>query len=334
MVDWIYPYDRLNSPIELSVDRVLLDGTELDDAHLHVEIREARLLESDSPDWAHADIDVSVSVPTGALDEWGSDPKVLAVINCARSNSREAVELVEDSSDPTKWTATFKLERPTWFGRLDLSAWVVARTADVDNRMIGSCEPWTLRLDDVPAPPVGGAIARKWVNFKDDPEHPELKEMLSPLAAQATYLDLTTEPILYLNKGFEGLVAVLDDEGSRNHGQQALHDQVRTAIAAEVWWAMWWAALHSAEIDDGSGDISWAEDWHQTAAGTAARYLEGESSGEAIERVLQALNSPGTASDTASKLYNAAAKRVGANKRLRNSIELLLNNQPEDDPND
>jgi hypothetical protein len=172
-----------------------------------------------------------------------------------------------------------------------------------------------------------------WQNFAD-PKLSELEDILKPFSAEPTFLSLSTgKPVLYLNEAFEGLYALLEENPGSDPNQQALHDQVRSMIAIECWWGMWWAALHAINVDPITEELDGElAEWQRTAAEIAISYLDVDGSGdEALRNVAKSLTNPGEAALTAEQLRRAATQRVGSATRLAKSIRLLSTNQMEDD---
>lgn len=59
-----------------------------------------------------------------------------------------------------------------------------------------------------------------------------------------------SDPVLFLNRDFEGLEGLLVDRRRRPPAERAVHDHARGAIAAEAWLLLFLDALAHVEIDD------------------------------------------------------------------------------------
>jgi hypothetical protein len=331
MTDWLFPYATLSSPVEVAVTGVTTDGGALPSNHILRDSLEVRLLDAENSEWQCAQLAIELSTAPDAVAEWEPPPAAYVVLNCGSSNARQTGFL--SSEGEGKWRGTLEIDRSNWFGRLDLFGYLVAPSDGVPDRVIGSAPAWAIRLDDVPAPPIDGAIEMDWQNFAD-PKLSELEDILKPFSAEPTFLSLSTgKPVLYLNEAFEGLYALLEENPGSDPNQQALHDQVRSMIAIECWWGMWWAALHAINVDPITEELDGElAEWQRTAAEIAISYLDVDGSGdEALRNVAKSLANPGEAALTAEQLRRAATQRVGSATRLAKSIRLLSTNQMEDD---
>jgi hypothetical protein len=325
MPDWFYPYKRLFGDVGLKLDSLSIDGEDVPGGSVDSNRREVRLLDLEREDWEAADLDVVLSGPMTELREWqreGAAPVAFAVAHCAASNTRQAIRLEPDPGDPSRWRGTLELQRSNWFGRIDLRASLVASVDGERDRMIGAADPWVIRLDDVPPPPVSGAIKTLWHDFTA-PEG-EL-EWLGEHKAEPLFLRLEDEqPVLYLNRGFEGLKALLDRKPKRDRGEKALHDEVRGSIAAQVWAAMFNAAVQAIRDEEGEAPDWPEETWKRTALEMLLdRIYPDKPPDDALREIAEMRRDESFGGALQQELLIAASKHVGGARLLREAIKQL-----------
>jgi hypothetical protein len=323
---WIYPYPRLFGDVDLRVDGLKVDGETVPGSKVDADHREVRLLGLERATWKHAEIPVSISGPQTELADLDGRPRALVVADCPATNARVAVGLTPTDGDPSTWTGRLELDRGSWYGRIDLTAILVHTVEGVEARAIGEAEPWTVRLDDIPPPPVHGAIAVVWHNFREPDEQ---LEWLKEYEAEAAYLRLDDErPTLFLNRAFEGLKALLDRNPGREPGEQALHDQTRATLAIEAWSAMFGASLQAIQIEEENGQADWPEEaWQRTALEIALERIFPEKTLEdALQETAEQLRDPDAAGVLQERLLTAVSAHVGAPRLLRGAIKQLGSN--------
>lgn len=327
MQSWFYPYKQLFGDVALKLEALHVDGEEVPGSRVDADSREVRLLELERADWEVAELTVVLAGPLTELREWqkeGTRPDGFAVANCPASNTRQAVKLEPDPGNPARWEGTLELQRSSWFGRIDLRGALVAVVDGVEERMIGIPDPWVIRLDDVPPPPVSGAIKTLWHDFSS-PE--EGLGWLQDYQVEPAFLRLDDEqPVLYLNRGFEGLKALLDRKPQRERGEQALHDQARAAIAAEVWTAIFNAAVQAIREEDGEAPDWPEEPWKRTALEMLADRLYPEKAPEdALQEIATLRRDESFGGTLQQKILIAVSQHVKGAKLLRGAIKKLGN---------
>jgi hypothetical protein len=323
MATWIYPYATLFGDVTIRLEGLRVDGETVPGSCVDGDRREVRLLDLERSDWEVVELDVTLSGPLTELRERQKDgqlPAAVAVAHCAASNTRQAIELEPDADNAARWQGSLELQRSNWFGRIDLRGALVAKVGGVADRVIGTPESWVIRLDDVPPPPVNGAIRTLWHDFS----YPEDElEWLKEYKAEAAFLRLDDEqPTLYLNRGFEGLKALLDPKPKREGGEQALHDQARAAIATEVWTAMFNAAVQAIRQDEEEEAPDWPEEaWKRTALEMLLDRLHPTKEAEDALRDLAEQRRDETAGGALQQdLLIAVSEHVGGARLLRGAI--------------
>jgi hypothetical protein len=323
MSSWIYPYPRLFGDVELRVEGLRVDGVEVPGQQIDTDHREVRLVDLERATWQHAEIEITISGPQTELAGLDGRPSAVAVADCPSSNSRLGVKLTSGPGDPSTWAGRVELDRDLWFGRIDLTGVVVREVDGVTDRVIGEADPWTIRLDDVPSPPVHGAIEILWHNFREPDE--QLK-WLQRYEGEAAYLRLEEErPTLFLNRAFEGLKALLDRNPGREAGEQALHDQTRATLAIEAWSAMFGASLQAIQVEEQGGEADWPETpWQRTALELALERIYPEKTLEdSLQEVADHLRDPEAAGMLQERLLTAVSAHVGGPRLLRGAIKQL-----------
>lgn len=326
----IYPYVPLSGDVTLQIGDVELDGLP---AGIWTDVagRAIDLSNSERAKWTHLRAPVTLVGPPSELAERranGGDPKAYVLVHCGFTNARQSV-LLKPEGDGSRWVGNLELERAFWFGKIEVEAHVTDLVAPADVRRIGSADIWTLQLDDLPDAPISGALTVRWADFEDkEPKPPCLKE-----AAGEPYFHHIDprEPVLYLNSAFPGLEPLLRN-GPRPPAEQALHDQVRSAIAVKFFMAAASAALAALE-DPEEGDVpEWPKsDWQKDLLeGLFRRMYPKRSAEDALAEVLTRLKTEDGAGAVQNMLIRAVDQQVGASRLLRSSIK-SLGHKPEAD---
>ena len=212
----IYPYPVLNGDVTLRIGGVALDGNTVMLEFVDQERRTIGISAIGNTRWETLAFTVRVDGPVSEVSiADGPWTNVTAVVtaNCKRSNTRVTVALEAEEGSPARWRGTAELDRLDWFGAITVSAMVLATVDGVDRRLIGSAEPWTIALDDLPRPPVGQAMTVRWEKFGAPVE--EGRSYLSMYSGEPYFLRIdSTDPILFLNRDFPGLSRTSPDNAS------------------------------------------------------------------------------------------------------------------------
>jgi hypothetical protein len=323
---WIYPYERLFGDVTIKVGDLRIDGEAVPGMQVDADRREVKLIELERSDWQVAELTVVLSGPLTELRELqkaGTTPVGFAVVHCAASNMRQAIELEPDSGNAARWRGKLELQRSNWFGRIDLRGALLATVDEVEDRVIGTPDAWILRLDDVPPPPVSGAIKTVWHDFfAPDEEFSWLAEH----KAEPAFLRLDDEqPTLFLNRGFEGLKALLESKAKREAGEQALHDQARASIATEVWAAVFNAAVQAIPYDEEDELPDWPEEpWKRTALEMLLdRVYPDKEPEDALQEIAELRRDMSGGGVLQQMMLIAVSQHVGGARLLRGAISEL-----------
>jgi hypothetical protein len=320
----LFPYKTLFGDVATVVSAVSVDGEPLPRSRVDATRREVDLGELERAGWTSAAVSLDVSPPPTEISELnasGAVPQVVVVAQCGPTNSRQAVTLKQIDGEP-RWSGRLELDRTSWFGRIEIRTAVTATVSGVPTRLIGEGNTWSVLLDDLPRPPINGALMIRWENF-DDPADNNLR-VLKLYKNDAFFLHLDPDaPILYLNSAFEGLFSLLQDRRRRPAGEQALHDETRGAIATEVWLGLFNAALQSIEHEDGVP--RWpASEWQKTVLELVfERMYPEKAADDSLEEVATALMEPDGASAVQQLALPAVAAHAGASRLLRDAIRRI-----------
>lgn len=328
----LFPYPVLFGDVSVSVDRIAIDGHDVPGRVL-LDQRLIDLEGIERSEWRTVELEFEVSCPPAEVAE-GESVAAIAVLNCGPSNTRVSAEMRADDASPGHWHGSVELERDYWFDQAELRCGVVATVEGVPNRIIGWADLWMLTFDDLPSrPSVGGAIQITWLDFADPPAE---RQYLKQHSDKYSYLSIDpAEPQLFLNKGFEGLEALLVDRKRRN-ADKALHDQTRASIADKTWMALFNAALGFVEAGEDDDEPKWPEvDWQRTVleALLALMYPD-ESPDVALLNAYTARNSGDAAGTLQELLAPAANLQARAPRLLRDGIRLLGNEPAADQEED
>ncbi|MFC9173021.1 hypothetical protein ACFWXI_10135 [[Kitasatospora] papulosa] len=320
----VFPYDVLTGDVGLTITKVLIDGKPLSTNYINPDLMEVDFAGLESAKWEQAVIEVSLTGPELELtgrQPW-EKPTGTLQLNCGTTNTRQAVKLDKDPQASARWVGSMELDREDWYGRATLRAFLHATVDGIEHRIIGVADDWTLSFNDIPPSPVNGSITVTWSDFATDEAHP----YLSNFAQDPCYLRLDPDdPTLFLNRGFEGLEALLVDRKHRPRAEKALHDSTRANMASDVWSAMFVTALEAVESDPETGLPDFPrEDWQTVVLKTLlARIYRDLSPHDALVTAVAARNSAQGSSDLIERLIPAASGQVRLPHLLRNGIALL-----------
>ena len=240
----VYPYPTLIGRIDVTVDRVRVDGRSLPFTMISKSDHVVALHEIERPDWREASIDLRVGLPDGELGDgpW-SEVVCAAVLSERQTNTRFARRLQLDRATRT-WTGTIELLRGLHRERVVLDVAAVATVDGVRGRTIGTADdPWVLDLH-ARVPTRRSEIAIVELDFRDGSD-----EWLRPFKDAPWVVDATAEnPTVYLNTAFEGLAPLL--HGSGSIVEKAVSSLVASQIADDAWGALFQASVAELELDE------------------------------------------------------------------------------------
>jgi hypothetical protein len=319
----IYPYRTLFGDVAAKVKRVSVDDEPLTSDRVNSSRHEVDLAELERAGWRDAAIYFEVAGPASELAEFQKEKITASASLIAQSgptNLRQTVRL--ESDGPARWSGRLDLERSNWFGRISLRPIVTAKIDGVEHRIIGEGNEWTVLLDDLPKPPVSGALTITWEDF-DSPSD-ETLNVLRSYAGDAFFLHLDIDsPVLYLNRSFEGLYGLLYDRRRRPPAEQALHDETRGAIATEVWLSLFNTALQA--IDTHDEQVDWPQsEWQRTVLELILDRMYPEKAPvDALHEIVASLIEPEGASDVQQRVLPVVTAHSGGTRLLREAIRRI-----------
>ncbi|MEU8270135.1 hypothetical protein AB0B89_23625 [Sphaerisporangium sp. NPDC049002] len=251
----LVPYPVLAGDLSLEVREVRLDDVALPFAMISPANRVVALHQVERQNWETARLSLVLRVPRQELQSgrW-SDTSCFAVLSERRTNVRAAARLREDASG--SWVGEVVLYRDRHVARADLTATMVATVGEVAGRVIGEARDlWTIDLQ-ARAPTKAQSVKTIWADFADE-RNPHLHPLrLDPWAVEA----VGDMPVLYLNRGFEGLESLLR---SNRVADRPVRDAIAAQIAADVWTTLFNAAVYAVHVEDGRPQ--WPGGWHEAA---------------------------------------------------------------------
>lgn len=316
----LFPYPTLFGDVSVVVvPEVVIDDQPVAN-RVDVDARSVDLHAIERVQWERARISIVVTAPATEIAE-AEDAACVAVVNCRPSNNRSSVVLTPDKDTQGRWTGELELDRMYWYEQAEIRCGVVATVDDVANRVVGWAEPWTILFDDLPDRPINGALKITWVDFADPGDD---KSYLRDHTDNYVYLSIDpSEPQLFLNRGFDGLEALLADR-RRRHLDKALHDQTRASIADKVWTALFNAAIEAVEADADDRpelpDTAWQR---SVLEALLARMYPDKSAEEALEEAWNSMRTPDSAGVVQQLLAPASAVQAKAPRLLRDGIRVL-----------
>jgi hypothetical protein len=324
----LFPYPTLFGDITSGVSRITVDGEPLSLDRLDPTRRQIDLAELERLGWRTAALTVDVRGPGAEIEQLAAEdrhPIATVVVHCGPTNARRTIGLSPNADEPGRWTGRLDLDRADWFGRISLRSVVTATVEGIPGRIVGEGDEWTIALDDLPRPPVTGALTVKWEEFATPTD--DSLSFLRAYEQEPLFLRLDPDaPILYLNKGFDGLFHLLQDRRRRPSGEHALHDETRGSIAAEVWFSLFNASLQSIERvnDEDNEERSWdwpAAEWQKTVLELILdRMYPEKTSEDALHEVVTALDEPEGGTTVQQLALPAIATHSGATRLLRQAI--------------
>jgi hypothetical protein len=319
----IFPYRTLFGDIVARVRRVSVDDEPLTSDRVDLARREVDLAELERAGWESASVYLEIEGPTSELEDLrkeGIEASASFIAQSGPTNSRQTVSLEPDTGG--RWAGRLDLERSSWFGRISLKPLMTATVEGIGPRIIGEGSPWTVLLDDLPKPPVSGALTIKWEDFTS-PSHESLN-ILKSYSGDAFFLHLDIEaPVLYLNRDFVGLHDLLRDRRRRPPAEHALHDETRGAIATEVWLGLFNAAVQAIDLDDDLVDWPQSE-WQRTVLELILDRMYPEKTPvDALQEVAASLVEPEGASDLQQRVLPVISTHSGGTRLLREAIRRI-----------
>lgn len=316
------PYPILTGDIVTSISGVELDGVRLTDVFVDTESRRVELRDDDHRDWRTLTVHLQVKGPIDELSAPGAPwtrVRPVGTAQCSYTDFRVSEELTEDVGQRQRWSGSIELDRTETYGSVEITGVLTATVEGEAARQIGRDEGWTISLDDVPRPPAGDALTMEWQDFSD-PTDPEGLAILKKNANLPTFLLIGNNPTLYLNRGFQGLEGLLAS-GRRSKPESALHDAVRTFIAAQTWMTLFIDAIQYVKVDEDEGSVEWPdESWRTNVLRVMLARLQGASDDGALMKVYEEFNTADSVGILLQQIHVACSEISRTPRLLANAL--------------
>jgi hypothetical protein len=310
----VYPYAILSGQVEAEITRVRVDGRPLDYARISPSLRTVAL-DADRDDWQEAVCDVRAVLPEEeiAYGPW-SELACVAVLEESSTNTRTVQRLARDRASGA-WQGSVRLRRSRHRTRATLGIRVVAAVEGVRGRIVGwSDTDWVIDLHaEIPVRDKEIRIVE--TDFRDGPY-----VWLRRLKDAPWMVDVSGEiPTVYLNRGVEGLTALLRGGGTVEKATAAL---LNAQIVSDVWETMFHSAVSDIDSDE-EGRPRMPRGWRESVLeAMLPDVLPGLSPVDAIVE-LRARREEGYGwTELQSRIQYAAALRAQLPKQLAATLRL------------
>jgi hypothetical protein len=321
-VKQLFPYAVLAGDVNLEVSSARLDDVPIEFSMISGPQRTVALHEVERENWRTAVLTVKVRLPGREIEDgpW-TNIECAVVLFERRTRVRVHVPLKCDGAGT--WTGEVVLYRELHVGRAQVSAQVVATVGGVDGRLIGGSEfPWTVDLL-ASTPTKKDSIRTVWADFGD-----ENAAHLHFFRGDPWFVDVGgEEPILYLNKRFEGLETVLRGSGSANRPMQ---NMLASQIAQEAWTVLFGSAIREVGKDD-QGRPEWPGGWQEnTLKKMLPDILPDYSLTDALAEVVARESEEQGGGELHSRIARAAAVRARRTRHLGGFLRALRRKDQEE----
>ncbi|AKG44350.1 hypothetical protein SXIM_29660 [Streptomyces xiamenensis] len=266
-------------------------------------------------DWRTARISLTADIPVREIESKGhwSDVSVVAVLTEGATNARTVSRLEPATDGGRGWTGEIELDRDHHLDRATLTVHVVATVGGVAGRIIASTDhEWLIdvtsedpiRDRQLDISMVSFARGAEWLRgFRDAPWVVDISGRV---------------PGVRLNSDFEGLVALVDDRGSKV--EQMVSEMLLSQMCTDVWTAVFHTAIGDLELED-DGTPLFPPDWR----GAVLREMlpdifPGRSDDDALREVQIRQSGGGSWADLQARIQYAAARRAEVPKTLATTV--------------
>ncbi|MET8014551.1 hypothetical protein ABZU86_20680 [Streptomyces sp. NPDC005271] len=318
----VYPYPRLTGAVTARVRAVRLRGPgdareQLDAKGCSVVERVVALGMAERADWQSARLALTATVPAREIEKKGhwSDVAVVAVLTEGATNARTVGRLVPGPEGGKDWTGEIELDRDDHLDRASLAVHVVATVGGIEGRIIASTDQDQEWMIDVTAeePLRDRELDVSTVSFTRGGER------LRSFQGAPWVLDTAGRmPTVRLNSDFEGLVALVENQGSKV--KSILREMLLAQMSSDVWTAVFHTAIGDLEIED-DGTPLFPPDWR----GAVLREMlpdvvPGQSEENALREVHSRRIGEGSWTDLQARIQYAAARRAEVAQRLAGAV--------------
>ncbi|MFC9242032.1 hypothetical protein ACFTZK_37110 [Streptomyces decoyicus] len=315
-----YPYPRLTGAVTARVTAVRLRGPgdareQLDTKGYSVVEEVVALGRAERDDWQTARIALTATVPVREIETKGlwSDVAVVAVLTEGATNTRTVARLEPGAEGGRDWTGEIELDRDSHLDRASLAVHVVATVEGMAGRIIASTDrEWMidvtsqapLRERQLDVSTVSFARGAEWLrSFRDAPWIVDTSGRM---------------PTVRLNSDFEGLVALVEGQGSK--AENVVSEMLLAQMCADVWTAVFHTAIGDLEIED-DGTPLFPPDWR---GAVLREMLPDVVPGRSVEDALREVHTRRTGeegwTDLQPRIQYAAARRAEIPKALAATV--------------
>ncbi|OEV02294.1 hypothetical protein AN217_03490 [Streptomyces qinglanensis] len=315
-----YPYPRPTGEVTARVTAVRLrgpgDSREQLDSRAHSVVDQVVALGmAERADWQTARLSLGATVPAREIERKGhwSDISVVAVLTEGATNARTVARLRPAAAAGGDWVGEIELDRDDHMDRASLVVHVVATVGGVSGRIIASTErEWLIDMTaeaprrdrELDVTTVSFARGAEWLrDFRDAPWVVDTSGRI---------------PAVRLNSDFEGLVRLVEAEGTKT--EKLFGRLLMAQVCADAWVAVFHTAIGDLEIED-DGTPLFPADWR----GAVLRemlpdVLPGRSEEIALREVHRRRIGEGSWTDLQPRIQYAAARRAEVPKELADSV--------------
>ncbi len=311
-----YPYPRLNGAVTARVTAVRLRGPgdqreQLDTSSFSVVEQVVALGRAERDDWRTARIRLTADVPMREVEsqEHWSDVMVVAVLTEGATNSRTTTRLERDADSGRAWVGDIELHRESHLDRASLAVHVVATVQGIAGRIIGSTvREWVVDMTS-DAPIRDRQLDISTVSFGRG------AEWLRSYRDAPWVVDTSGRmPIVRLNSDFEGLVALVDNQGSKV--ERMVSEMLLSQMCTDAWTAVFHTAIGDLEVEE-DGTPLFPPDWR----GAVLREMlpdifPGRSEHGALREVHMRRTGEGSWADLQPRIQYAASRRADVPRTL------------------
>jgi hypothetical protein len=266
-------------------------------------------------DWQTARLALTATIPAREIETKGhwSDIAVVAVLTEGATNARTVARLEPDAEGGRNWTGEIEFDRDDHLDRASLAVHVAATVGGIAGRVIASTDrEWMidvtadapLRDRQLDVSTVSFARGAEWLrSFRDAPWIVDTSGRM---------------PTVRLNSDFEGLVALVEGQGSKV--ESVVGEILLAQMCADVWTAVFHTAIGELEIED-DGTPLFPPDWR----GAVLREMlpdivPGRSEEDALREVHIRRTGEGSWTDLQPRIQYAAARRAEVPKALAATV--------------
>ncbi|MFC8129193.1 hypothetical protein [Streptomyces sp. NPDC057302] len=315
-----YPYPRLTGAVTARVTAVRLRGPgdireQLDTRAFSVVEQVVALGRAERDDWQSARLTLKATVPAREIEAKGhwSDITVVAVLTEGATNLRTVARLSGPADGGREWTGEIELDRDDHLDRASLAVHVVATVGGTPGRIVASTDlEWfidvsaaaPLRDRQLEFSTVSFARGAEWLrSFRDAPWIVDTSGRM---------------PTVRLNSDFEGLVALVEGQGSTLEG--VVGEMLLAQMCADVWTAVFHTAIGDLDIED-DGTPLFPPDWR----GAVLREMlpdivPGRSEEDALREVYIRRTGDESWTDLQPRIQYAASRRAEVPKALTATV--------------